>query len=137
MGKRKPKAALSELENKVMKIVWKLREAKAEEIRLNLAKAHPLTDSTIRTVLRRLAAKGYVKHRVEGRTYIYSPIEKSQAVAVDAVRSIIDRFCNGSVESLLVGMIDRNVVSAAKLQELAERIEQSQSETNTGDKTQY
>ena len=47
-------------------------------------------------------------------------------MAVDAVRSIIDRFCNGSVEALLVGMIDREVVSPEKLQELAARITESQ-----------
>ena len=46
-------------------------------------------------------------------------------MAVDAVRSIIDRFCNGSVESLLLGMIDREVISPEKLRELAARISAS------------
>jgi BlaI family penicillinase repressor len=38
------------------------------------------------------------------------------------VRGIVERFCNGSVEDLLVGMVDREVVSAAELRELAKRI---------------
>jgi len=135
MPKKKPKPPLSDLENKVMSVVWKRQEVTADQVRTDLAKSHPLADSTIRTVLRRLATKGYVTHQSEGRTYIYSPAVGSENVAVDAVRSIIDRFCNGSVESLLLGMIDRKVVSPEKLQELAARISaiegSSQSESST------
>ena len=125
MPKKKPKPPLSDLENKVMSVVWKRREVTADQVRTDLAKSHPLADSTIRTVLRRLATKGYVTHQSAGRTYIYSPAVGSENVAVDAVRSIIDRFCNGSVESLLLGMIDREVISPEKLRELAARISAS------------
>ena len=113
-----------------MHVIWEESQVSAEQVRSALAKSHSLTDSTIRTVLRRLVAKGYVTHRSEGRTYIYSPVVASENVAADAVRSIIDRFCNGSVESLLVGMIDREVVSPEKLQELVARI--AESEKNQG-----
>ena len=131
MSKKKPKPALSELENKVMNVVWEHSEITAEKVRSELGKSHELADSTVRTILRRLATKGYVTHRSAGRTYIYSPVVQSQNVAVDAVRSIVDRFCNGSVESLLIGMIDRKVVSPEKLQELAARIADSQAESES------
>ncbi len=81
-----------------------------------------MKDSTVRTILRRLEEKGYVRHATEGRTYVYSPTVASRSVAADAVRGIMERFCNGSLEDLLVGMVDREVVSPAELQELAERI---------------
>ncbi len=126
MAKKRAKSPLSELENKVMAVVWERHEVTAEQVRGEFGKSQRLADSTIRTILRRLETKGYVAHRCEGRTYIYSPVVGSQNVAVDAVRSIIDRFCNGSVEALLVGMIDREVVSPEKLQELAARITESQ-----------
>ena len=122
MGKKRKRAALSELENRVMGVVWRLGESSAEQIRVGLGRGQKLKDSTVRTVLRRLEAKGYVKHHSEGRVYIYSPVDGSQNVAADAVRGIIDRFCNGSVESLLVGMVNRDVVSPEKLRELADRI---------------
>ena len=130
MGKKR-RVALSELENRVMSVVWRLGESSAEQIRIGLGRGHKLKDSTVRTVLRRLEAKGYVKHHSEGRVYIYSPVDGSQNVAADAVRGIIDRFCNGSVESLLVGMVNRDVVSPEKLRELADQIAEDQ--TNTGE----
>jgi predicted transcriptional regulator len=118
--KRKPN--LSSLENKVMGVVWQHGQVTGEFVRTELEPTQPMKDSTVRTILRRLEEKGYVRHTTEGRTYLYSPTVASQNVAADAVRGIIERFCNGSVESLLVGMVDREVVSAAKLQELAKRI---------------
>ncbi len=116
------KPPLSDLENKVMSIVWDHGRVTAELVRTHLDRVQPIKDSTVRTILRRLEEKGYVRHTTEGRTYVYSPTVASQNVAADAVRGIIERFCNGSVEDLLVGMIDREVVSSEKLQELAERI---------------
>ncbi len=86
----------------------------------------PLKDSTIRTVLRRLEEKGYVAHSVENRTFVYRPAETRQRVAGRAVKRIMDWFCEGSVEALLVGMVDSKVLDQAELQRLAERIAAAQ-----------
>jgi predicted transcriptional regulator len=81
-----------------------------------------MKDSTIRTVLRRLEEKGYVTHEVEGRTFIYKPSDGRQNVAVRAVKNIIDRFCGGSVEELVLGMVDNEVLDQKQLQRLARKI---------------
>jgi predicted transcriptional regulator len=73
-------------------------------------------------VLRRLEAKGYVRHRTEGRTYIYEAAEAPSTVAARAVRQLIDRFCGGSAEALLVGLVRNDVVSAAQLERLTKKI---------------
>jgi predicted transcriptional regulator len=95
-------------------------EATAEQVREDLGR--PLKDSTIRTVLRRLEEKGYLAHSVENRTFVYQPAESRQRVAGRAVQRIVDWFCDGSVEALLVGMVDSEVLDRAELQRLAERI---------------
>ena len=119
---RKNKNPLSPLENKVMNIVWDRGSATAEDVRLALKGDQPIKDSTVRTVLRRLEDKGYAEHTVDGRTYVYAPTVASRSVATDAVRGIIDRFCDGSVEDLLVGMVDDELVSAGTLKRLAAKI---------------
>jgi BlaI family transcriptional regulator, penicillinase repressor len=113
---------LSNLEHLVMDFLWSRGPSNSEAVREGLAARHPMKDATVRTVLRRLEQKGYVRHKVEGRTYIYSVAEKAENVAVRAVRQIIDRFCGGSVEQLLVGMVDHEVIDGQELQELAEKI---------------
>jgi BlaI family transcriptional regulator, penicillinase repressor len=116
-------AELGELERAIMRLIWQHGDLTAEQVREELVELdRPLKDSTIRTVLRRLEDKGYVTHTVENRTFRYRPAETRQLVAGRAVKRIIDRFCDGSVEALLVGMVDSEVLDRTELQRLAERI---------------
>jgi len=121
-SKRRP---LSKLENAVMRVVWERKQVTAEEVRTALTSHKPMKDSTVRTVLRRLEQKGYATHTTAGRTYVYSPQIESSSAAAEAVRGIIDRFCDGSVEDLLVGMVDDEILSPKKLRQLAERIDRA------------
>jgi predicted transcriptional regulator len=68
-----------------------------------------------------------VSHTLVGRAFVYSPQINSQSAAAEAVRRIIDRFCDGSVEDLLVGMVDHEIVTSQKLEELAQRIRMAES----------
>ena len=119
---KQPRKPLSELEYQIMEILWKRGPANSEQVRDALASRRPLKDSTIRTVLRRLEQKGYATHRVEGRTYFYSGVEAPRNLAVRAVRNIIDRFCGGSVEQLLVGMVENEMLDCSELQQLSRMI---------------
>jgi predicted transcriptional regulator len=128
-------AELGELERSILLIIWRIGKVTAEQVREELGR--PLKDSTIRTVLRRLEEKGYLAHSVENRTFLYRPAESRQRVAGRAVKRIVDWFCEGSVEALLVGMVDSKVLGRAELQRLAERIAQAQAgaaEENTAPK---
>jgi BlaI family transcriptional regulator, penicillinase repressor len=119
---RTPRKPLSDLEHLVMQTVWKKSPVTADDVRTALAGRHPMKESTVRTILKRLEEKGYVQHRVVGRTNVYSGIEAPENVAAKAVRQIIERFCGGSVEQLLVGMVANDVVDERELQRLAQRI---------------
>jgi predicted transcriptional regulator len=118
---------LGELERSILSVVWSKAQITAEQVREELGR--PLKDSTIRTVLRRLEEKGYLEHSLENRTFIYRPAESRNRVAGRAVKRIVDWFCEGSVEALLVGMVDSKVLDRAELQRLAERIATAQKST--------
>jgi BlaI family penicillinase repressor len=114
---------LGELEREVMHLVWAAGATTADAIRERLAR-NP-KDSTVRTVLRRLEDKGYITHTVDGRTYVFSAAEARPQVAARAVKGVVDWLCNGSVEEVLVGMVDARMLDGATLQLLARRIEQA------------
>src|SRR3954454_23074817 len=124
--KTKSRKALSELEHTVMQAVWREGPVTADRVREALLPAKAIKDSTVRTILRRLEEKGYLQHRVEGRTFIYRESEAPLNVAMRAVRQVIDRFCGGSVEELLVGMVENEVVDPDELKRLADRIARNQ-----------
>ncbi|MGB6194383.1 MAG: BlaI/MecI/CopY family transcriptional regulator [Terracidiphilus sp.] len=117
-------AELGELERSILSIVWRLGSVTADQAREELDR--PLKDSTIRTVLRRLEEKGYLTHSVDDRTFVYRPAQSRQRVAGRAAKRIVDWFCEGSVEALLVGMVDSKVLDRAELQRLADRIAAAQ-----------
>ncbi|HMH27442.1 MAG TPA: BlaI/MecI/CopY family transcriptional regulator [Steroidobacteraceae bacterium] len=116
-------AELGELERAVLELIWEHGVQSADQVREHLvSQGRPLKESTIRTVLRRLEEKGYLSHSIESRTFLYRPAASRQAVAGRAVQRIVDWFCEGSVETLLAGMVDSAVLDRKELQRLAERI---------------
>ncbi|HUH62167.1 MAG TPA: BlaI/MecI/CopY family transcriptional regulator [Terracidiphilus sp.] len=122
-------AELGDLERETLSVVWRAGAVTAEQVREELARPgidRSLKDSTVRTVLRRLEEKGYVRHSVDNRTFLYRPAESRQRVAGRAVKRIVDWFCEGSVEALLVGMVDSKMLGRDELQRLADRIAAAQ-----------
>ena len=109
-----------------MQFVWGHGSVSAEQVREALKAEHPMKEATARTLMRRLEDKGYVAHEVKGRTYIYQGLHRPQSVAAHGIRQLLDRFCGGSVEQLLLGMVDEKVVSATELKELAKKISERQ-----------
>lgn len=113
-------SSLGELELEVMQLVWNKGEITAEQVREDLTR--PAKESTVRTVLRRLEDKGFVTHSVDGRTFVFRAAEARQEIAARAVKRIVDWFCNGSVEEVLVGMADARMLEPRTLELLAKRI---------------
>jgi predicted transcriptional regulator len=111
---------LGDLERAVLNLVWKHGPTTADAIQKLLER--PLKESTVRTVLRRLEDKGYLTHTVDNRTFVYTATEERSKAAARAVKRIVDRFCNGSVEEVLVGMVDAQILDRRELQRLADKI---------------
>lgn len=111
---------LGNLEREVMQLIWAGGPLTAEAVREKLQRR--LKESTVRTVLRRLEEKGYVVHVVEGRTYVYEATQPRAMAAARAVQRIVDWFCNGSVEEVLVGMADSAMLDQKQLRMLADKV---------------
>jgi len=114
------RAPLTDLENDVMQAVWDAAPCSVEAVHQVVSKQRNVKETTVRTLLRRLEQKGYLRHEAEGRAYVYHAIEPSRSLAARAVRQIIDRLCQGSVEELVSGMVDAKVLSNNELKQLEE-----------------
>jgi predicted transcriptional regulator len=117
---------LGEVEQAVMDYIWSHGPSTSEACREALASSRPMKDSTIRTVMRRLEEKGYIAHETEGRTFVYKAVDARQNVAVRAVKNIIDRFCGGSAEQLVLGMVDNAVLDRKLLERLARKVAENE-----------
>jgi predicted transcriptional regulator len=122
------RSPVSDLERELMNLIWSRGKTTAADLQKMLPEDRPLKDSTIRTVLMRLEEKGYVQHEIDGRTFVYSCLEQPGSVAAQAVKQIVDRFCHGSLESLLAGMVKDEIVDTDELQEIADRLSRAHKE---------
>jgi predicted transcriptional regulator len=123
---------LGQVEQIVMDYIWSHGPSTSESCREALASSRPMKDSTIRTVLRRLEEKGYLRHAIEGRTFVYRAAHERQNVAVRAVKNIIDRFCGGSAEQLVLGLVNNAVLDRKELERLTRKIAESEKQVAEG-----
>jgi BlaI family transcriptional regulator, penicillinase repressor len=113
---------LTELQQTILDQLWSGGPRTADQIREALLPAHRLKDSSVRTLLRRLETRGYVSHRLEGKTFVYEATIAPQRVAAHSVRQMIDRFWSGSVEQFLTGMVDAKILTPVAIARLAHKI---------------
>ena len=112
------RAPLTELENEVMQVVWNTGPCPVEAVHQVVSRKRKLKETSVRTILRRLEQKGYLRHEEKGRAYVYRAVETSRSLAARAVRQIIDRLCKGSVEELVSGMVEARVLSKDEMERL-------------------
>jgi predicted transcriptional regulator len=116
---------LTALRQAIVDFIWNKGSATAEQVREGLLPEHPLKDSSVRTLLRRLEAQGYVSHRLEGKTFIYEATAPARSGAVSAVRRLIERFWAGSAEEFVAGMVDAKMLSPEALARLAKKVKEA------------
>lgn len=113
---------LTELQQAILDFIWRHGAATADQIRAALTPNHVLKDASVRTLLRRLEARGYLAHRIEGKTFVYQARMPRLSVAVRATRHLIDRFWGGSAEEFLLGMVNERVLTRDALRRLARNV---------------
>jgi len=105
-----------------MQAVWKKGPCGVEAVHEIVSRKRDLKETSVRTILRRLEQKGYLRHEEQGRAYLYRAVEPARSLAARAVRQIIDSFCKGSVEELVSGMVEAKVLSKDELESLEEYV---------------
>ena len=117
---KRARPPLGDLEHELLAILWQHGEMTAFAARQQVAR--DLKDATIRTVLRRLEEKDYVDHTVVNGTFVYRAKETPESAAASAVQDIVQRYCGGSLERMLLGLVDSGLVSADQLKALAGKL---------------
>src|ERR1700736_4846487 len=92
---------LAPLELDCMNTLWPMGQGTVREIRDRLAPRRPRAYTTIMTIMDRLARKGIVERRKNGRAYIYKPNLTAEDARAHALAQVIDSFFGGSKESVI------------------------------------
>jgi predicted transcriptional regulator len=109
---RKKSQQLTEAEQRLMDILWRLESGTVTEIAAALPKKLDLAYNTVLTMMGILEAKGYVRHTKlkEGRAFIYRPIVSRDQASRSALQHLLSRFFGNSAEALVLNLIENEAL---------------------------
>jgi BlaI family transcriptional regulator, penicillinase repressor len=109
-----------------MDILWERGAATVNEVAEALPGDAPLAYSTVLTTLRILERKGYIRHKKEGRAFVYEPVVGRGEASRNAVRYVLSRFFGNSPELLVLNILGDERIDRQELERLKSLIEKSQ-----------
>lgn len=115
--------SLTDLQLSVMKAVWQIGEGSVAEIAAQLAaEGKDLAPTTVATLLQRLAKQGWVKHRKNGRQFLYRASVKQAEAARSVLKRVLTSFFGGKVSMLTAQLLETETISPEELKELRKLI---------------
>lgn len=120
---------LTEAELRIMRVLWARKEALVSDMAAELT---PLAYTSVLTTVRVLEQKGYVKHRSEGRAFLYRPCVAEQDAGRSEVKHVLGRFFGNSRESLMLSLLGEGEISSEELERLKVAIADAQAAAAAG-----
>lgn len=112
-----------------MEIVWQRGEVSARDVRMALNEsehARDLSRSTVRTLMGRMKEKGWLNHRLCGRTFLYSATQPKKERLTQKIREVIETLCDGRPEALVATLLDDRGISRKDLQSIREMLDDAE-----------
>jgi len=131
---RKSLTHLGETEMEVLHHVWDLGEATVADVRERILEDRDVAYTTVMTVLKKLAEKGYLTYHKEGRSYVYEPAQSPDAVQHSLLRRLMEKVFKGSPTALVQTLVQREDLTDAERRDIKDIIDALEaSEANDDD----
>ena len=118
---------LTDFQREIMEIIWDRGEATVTEVRDILLRKRDVARNTIQTMIVRLEAKGWLKHREDGRTFVYSAAGPRTKSLGAKVSQMVDRLFSGSPEELVTALLEYRGLSKNEADRIRDMIDQAES----------
>ncbi|MFB6273861.1 MAG: BlaI/MecI/CopY family transcriptional regulator [Salinibacter sp.] len=131
--RRKSLTHLGETEMEVLHHVWDLGEATVSDVRERILEDREVAYTTVMTVLKKLAEKGYLDYHKEGRSHVYKPAEEPNAVQHSLLQRLMDKVFEGSPSALVQTLVQREDLSEeerSEIRALIAALDEEDSETD-------
>lgn len=126
---RRRSPALTEVEQRLMEIVWAAGPVTVGQVVEAIPERERPAYNTVQTMMKILERKGYVKHRAEGRAFVYEAIVDRDAAARTALSHVVQRFFGGSPRALALNLIQGDHLTEDELDELEAIIKRAKEES--------
>jgi BlaI family penicillinase repressor len=119
---------LGELQRAVIEVVWELGEASVHQVRKQLALKKKLAYTTVLTAMQKLEKAGWLRHRNEGKTYIYLPTRTREEAGAHSVQKFMERMFEGNALLMFQHLMHQSKLSDEELKELRKMIDEKRRE---------
>jgi predicted transcriptional regulator len=120
---RKSLTPLGETEMEVLHHVWNLDEATVKQVLDRIRENRDVAYTTIMTIMKNLADKGYLKYRKSGMKYVYSPAKEPESVRFSLVKDLIKKVFDGSPKELVQTLVKNEDISDEERKEIQQLID--------------
>jgi len=127
MARRKTER-LTPLELEIMKVLWETGAANVQTVQQRLERE--LAYTTVQTMLNILHRKGKVKRALKDRAYFYKPAVSRSQVVKQSVNDLIEHLFGGSVENLVMSLVETKHLTPEKLTRLNKLLKESEEESD-------
>ena len=114
---------LTPLERRIMRVLWEDGAGNVQKVMQGMQGEPELAYTTVQTTLNVLQRKGKVKRKLVGRAFEYSATVSQQAADSHAIKDVLQKVFQGSVDDLLLSLVRSKHLSAEKLSALQARLE--------------
>lgn len=119
-------SSISDSEWEVMRIVWTLGETNMKQILNELQAKKDWTDSTIKTLIRRLVQKGWLNTKQDGRRYIYTATVNQTEMMYNEAKTLLNRMCDMHKGEVILKLLEDFPVSKGDLMKMKKEISQKE-----------
>ena len=119
-------SSISDSEWEVMRIVWTLGETNTKQILNELQAKKDWTDSTIKTLIRRLVQKGWLNTKQDGRRYIYTATVNQTEMMYNEAKTLLNRICDMHKGEVILKLLEDFPVSKGDLMKMKKEISQKE-----------
>ena len=124
MAKGKRKVHLSELQLAVVRVLWKSGEATTAEVVAGLGARRGLAPTTVATLLTRLAKRGVLGQRRDGRTLVYRALVTEADVQRSMVADLVANVFKGDATALVAHLLREEEVAPGDLEKVRARLKE-------------
>lgn len=115
---RNPITALGGTEMEVLRTVWSRGRATARDVHDDISARRRVAYTTVMTVLKNLADKGYLRYDVEGTAYVYTAARRPDEVCGTLLSSVLTKVFGGSPAMLVQTLVQQETLTEADRDEI-------------------
>ncbi|MHC4542856.1 MAG: BlaI/MecI/CopY family transcriptional regulator [Planctomycetota bacterium] len=115
--------AMSPAETEILRLVWQLNQATVQQVCDQLPPKRNIAYKTVQTLLRRLEDKGYLRHTIKGKAYVFSPAIKREDVVKRTVVDFLDRLFAGDPRPLMQFLAEDGRIDTDDIERLKKLID--------------